>query len=305
MESQCLGLAEAMGLEPVVKRVRLRGLWRDLSPHLLFGMRTALSRKGDALDPPWPDIVIASGRQSVLPSLYIRKMTGGKSFHVQIQNPAISLGHFDCVVVPAHDGLQGPNVISVDGALHRVTPDLLKKEAEKWAPRFSHLPRPYVAVLLGGNNASYRLDPRFVMEWAPQLAAMAENEKASLLVTPSRRTSGAVSALLSTLLHNTHHYFWDGKGDNPYYGMLGLADAVVVTCDSVNMISESCSTGRPVHVVKLPGHSDKFASFHQAMLKAGRIRFFGGALEHWQPAPFNEMQRVAQMVEAAYALKKA
>lgn len=296
MESQCVGLAEAMGLTPIIKRVRLRRLWRVTSPHLPLGLEYAISRKGDALTPPWPDVVIASGRLSVLPSMYVKRMTKGRSFHVQIQNPACDLRWFDCVVVPAHDGLTGPNVISVQGALHRITPALLKAEAEKWAPRFAHLPRPMIAVLLGGNNASYRLDPRFIMEFGPQLAALAKKENASLLITPSRRTSHAVTSLLSALLHDVPHFFWDGQGDNPYFAMLGHADAIMVTCNSINMISESCSTGKPVMVVKLPGHSDKFASFHQSLLKDGRIHFFDGNLAKHAPAALNEMDRLASRV---------
>lgn len=300
MESQCLGLAEAMGLQPVVKRVRLRRLWRELSPYLVIGKRFSLSRKGDTLEPPWPDIVIATGRLSIIPALYVKKMSKGKSFLVQIQNPAIPTGYFDAVIVPRHDRLEGANVIATQGALHRVTPEMLVREAAKWAPHFAHLPRPYVVVLLGGSNGAYQLQPSEIMQLGPQLAALAVREKASLLVTPSRRTGEANIALLSALLHDSPAYIWDGKGENPYYGMLGLADAFIVTCDSINMISEACRTGKPVHVVKLPGQSDKFESFHEALRSAGCIRTFDGTLQNWSYDPLNEMVRVAALIAGQY-----
>ncbi|HET8729456.1 MAG TPA: ELM1/GtrOC1 family putative glycosyltransferase, partial [Alphaproteobacteria bacterium] len=98
MENQCLGLAEAMGLTPVVKRVVLRPLWRHLSPYLRLGLRHAAGPEGDPITPPWPDLVIASGRQSVAPALAVKRASKGRTFLVQIQAPGIDPRHFDLVV---------------------------------------------------------------------------------------------------------------------------------------------------------------------------------------------------------------
>lgn len=305
MESQCLGLAEALGVVPIVKRVRLRRLWRACSPYLTLGKSFSISSKGDEVRPPWPDLVIASGRLSVVPSLHIRKLTRKKSFHVQIQNPAAWHDAFDALLVPAHDHLQGDNIIAMEGALHRATPELLTAEAQLLAPVVAHLPRPYVTVALGGSNASYRFEPREMMELGSQLSALAKEHKASLLVTPSRRTGEANMVLLKALLHDCPAFIWDGVGANPYYGMLGLADYLIVTCDSVNMLSEACGTGKPVHMVRLPGHSDKFADFHKSLLASDRVRLFNGRLEQWSYTPLREMERVAERVRAAYLAKKS
>lgn len=305
MESQCLGLAEALGLTPQIKRIRLRRLWRIFSPYLNIGRGLAVSSKGDPLKPPWPDIVIASGRLSVIPSLFVKKKTGGRSFHIQIQNPVLPTDLFDLVVVPSHDRLQGKNVVTVEGALHRVTPERLKAEAEKWVPHLGVLTHPIIAVLLGGSNDSYRLDPKTIMHLGSQLETLAHKENATLLVTPSRRTGAANTVLLGVLLHDTRNYIWNGHGENPYYGILGLADAFLVTCDSTNMISEACATGNPVHIVRLSGHSEKFASFHEYLVRTGRARFFNGTLERWDYPPLREMQRLAGIVHAAYMTHKA
>lgn len=298
-----MGLAEALGVTPVIKRINLRRLWRHCSPYLLWGKKAAISPRGDALQPPWPDMVIASGRQSVLPALYVKEASGQKTFLVQIQNPAIPTHHFDLVIVPEHDRMEGAHVVTSLGALHRVEKNKLADAAQKWAPHFSHLPKPLVAVLLGGSNGSYKLTPREIMQLGPQLSALAKKEKGGLVITPSRRTDAACVALLSALLHDVPHYLWNGTGDNPYYGMLALADAFIVTCDSVNMISECCATGKPVHVVALPGHSDKFAAFHKSLLHSGRIRMFTGELQRWTYPPLDEMTRLAGIIRAKYAEK--
>ena len=116
------------------------------------------------------------------------------------------------------------------------------------------------------------------------------------MITPSRRTGAENLTILQDALRDTPSYIWDGQGDNPYYGMLGLTDAILVTADSVNMVSEACTTGKPVHVIDLPGGSDKFRRFHQAMHEDGFTRSFMGHLESWSVPPLDDVQRVAARI---------
>lgn len=299
MENQCLGLAEGLGVTPVIKRIKLRSPWKQLSPFLRHGLGCAFSTEGDPITPPWPDILIATGRASVPASLYARRMSkkdgGAGTFTVQIQNPVIDPSRFDLVVVPRHDTLSGKNVMTTRGSLHRVTPEMLKREAEKFLPQIAQLPSPRIAVLIGGSNAVYSLTPREMKTLAAQLAAIAKRD-GSLMITPSRRTGAENMSILQDALRGTNSYIWDGQGDNPYYGMLGLADAILVTCDSVNMVSEACSTGKPVMVIELPGGSDKFRRFHQAMRDDGMTRPFRGVIEKWNYAPLDDMRLVADRI---------
>ena len=127
-----------------------------------------------------------------------------------------------------------------------------------------------------------------------------------LLITGSRRTGAANIELLEKALEGQPAFISDGSGDNPYFGMLAHADAFIVTCDSVNMISEACSTGKPVHVVMLPtpgrraNGRDKFSRFHRRLQESGRIRAFDGRIETWTYEPLREMERVAGLVQEAY-----
>lgn len=300
MENQCIGLAEALGFEPVVKRVRLRAPWKQLSPFLRRGLKYAFSKHGDSVAPPWPDLLIASGRMSVPASLFVRRSSrkGNKrgTFTVQIQNPVIDPSRFDLVVVPRHDMLSGPHVMTTRGSLHRVTKDMLLRESERFAPKIAALPKPYIAVLIGGTNSVYNLTPREMHLLSGQLKAIAGRD-GSLIITPSRRTGAENLKILTEALKDTPSYVWDGQGDNPYYGMLGLADSILVTCDSVNMISEACSTGKPVMIIDLPGGSDKFRRFHQAMRDDGMVRPFAGKIEKWAYQPLNDVSLVAERVQ--------
>ncbi|HKJ89123.1 MAG TPA: ELM1/GtrOC1 family putative glycosyltransferase, partial [Gammaproteobacteria bacterium] len=139
MENQCLGLAEALGVDFRVKRVSPRLPWRRLPPQLWFAPLHAPSRQSDALAPPWPDILIATGRQTVALSMAIRRASAGRTYTVQIQNPGVALRHFDLVVPPRHDNCRGHNVLATRGALHRVTPERLAEAARRFAPDLAHL----------------------------------------------------------------------------------------------------------------------------------------------------------------------
>jgi len=306
MENQVVGLAEAMGLAPVVKRVFLKTPWRILTPHVMAFKRFAVSARGDQIEAPWPDILIATGRPSILPSLYIKEQSGGRTFTVQLQDPVSYRQRFDRIVVPAHDGLTGSNVIVMEGALHRITPERLVAEAPRWESRFAGVPHPRVAVLLGGANARYMLGSQDIEQLAAQLRALSM-QGYGLLLTGSRRTGAENIEALRKALNGRPAFISDGSGDNPYFGMLAHADAFIVTCDSVNMVSEACSTGKPVHVIMLPSKSrrggngrDKFSRFHRSLRESGRTRVFQGPIEAWTYEPLREMERVAHLIRDAY-----
>ena len=256
------GASAAFG-PPAVKRIAPRFPWSSLPPQFWVAPLLAPGGSGDRLTPPWPDIVIATGRQTVAPALAIRKASGGRTFCVQIQNPVFGRDRFDLLAVPAHDWITGANVIECRGALHRVTPAKLAAEADRFRATLTRLPRPLVAVLIGGSNRQYRMTG-------------ADNE-----------------AILHAALADCPAYLWNGTGDNPYFGLLGLADAIAVTADSVSMVSEACATGKPVYVIGLDGGSAKFERFHAGLRDAGITRPFDGTLETWSYDPPNDTAAVA------------
>jgi hypothetical protein len=308
MEVQCLGLAEALGFEPRIKRIQVSRPWRWLPPRLIPDPLGAVNPRGapqgDPLTPPWPELLIASGRQTVGPSMAIRRASGGRTFTVQIQNPVVDAAAFDVVVAPRHDRLTGANVIETLGGLNRVTEARLSAAAVKFGPAFAHLPRPLIAVVLGGDNRVYRFTPAIARRLGADLARLCRSEGAGLLVTASRRTGPATLALLRDALDGCAAEIWDGQGDNPYLGYLALADALVVTGDSVNMVSEAATTGKPVHVVALAGGSAKFTRFHQALQEAGATRPFTGRLEPWSYPPLRDTETAAAEIRRRLAARE-
>jgi len=282
MANQALGLAEATGFSFVEKRLQIRFPWICLPPKLWFLPLTAAE---PTLSPPWPDLVIGCGRNTATPALAIRRASGGRTVAAQIQDPGVGRSEFDLLVVPEHDRLRGPQIIVTRGAVHRVTRARLTAERGRF-PALTVLPRPILSVLIGGANKAYRLTLRRLGEIADAVAGVLRSQGGSALVTPSRRTGAARIGLLRARLQNLPGVIWDGCGENPYFAYLALADAFMVTADSVSMISEAAATGNPVHILDLDGGNAKFARFHAAMQAAGITRPFTGRIESWcYPVP--------------------
>ena len=299
-ENQCLGLAEALGLKPVVKRIKLKSPWRQLSPWLRWGHQHALAPDSDPVDPPYPDILIASGRKSIGAALHIKKKSGGKTFLVQLQDPRINPKHFDLVAASQHDPVRGDNVIVTTGALHRITPAKIAAEKEKFSAVLSALPEPRVAVLIGGNSRTHKMTPYV----AGKLGGMLHRLSASLMITCSRRTGADNERMLRATLAGPRTYFWDSVGENPYFALLGFADYIIVTEDSVSMTSEALSTGKPIYIASLEGSSKRFGKFHKLLQEQGYTRPFTGELEPWSYTPPHDTLKVADEIRRRLNIKE-
>ena len=280
MEKQSLALAEGVGLPAILKRVSVRQPWSSLPARLWCAPFYAVGKGSDSLKAPYPDLLISAGGRVVGLTAAIRQWSGGRSCAVQIQNPRYRLSAFDLIIAPRHDGLSGPNVLETDGSLHAVTPVALRAARAKFAALVTGMPALIVTVLLGGNSRRHRFTTAAAERLGKSLARLAA-DGTGLLITPSRRTpQSAIEAIRGQLAETTHH-FWNGQGENPYIGMLALADALIVTNDSVNMLSEAAATGKPVHVFELAGGSARFDRFLNHMQALGITRPFEGKLESW------------------------
>ncbi len=296
-ENQCLGICDALGITPDIKRIALRQPWRSFSPALRILPSLALSGKSDRLDAPYPDLVLASGRKSVIAALHIQRASHGKTMIVMVQDPAIAPHYFDMVVVPYHDPLRGPNVLVTEGAPNRVTPERLRQSRDLYHHRIDHLPPHRVAVLIGGDSKRHAMTEDAVTTLANGLKKMQSAHRAGLMVTVSRRTPPKYAQVLKDALMNTDTFFWDGTGENPYFSFLHHADVIMVTEDSVSMLSEAATTGKPVYRLPMAGDAGKLARFYAYMEEIHAIRPFDGGLDHWTYRAPNDALMVATIIQ--------
>ena len=290
LRAQALGLAEAAGWQPTLRDLCAREPWRRLPPAWWPWPLAAVT--AEALAQPWPDVLVGCGGKSAAVLAGLRRLFA-RPARVIVQHPRMDPRRFDVVIAARHDRLSGPNVVVTRTALHRVTQARLNDAADAWRDRLGHLPRPLLAVLVGGSNGRYQLGPAEGARLAQQLAQTMRCDKVGLALTPSRRTDATVSAHLAATLGPLGAWVWDGIGENPYFGLLGLADAIVVTADSVSMVSEAAATTAPLLLARLPGHSRRIELFLRGLLDDGRARDFQGRLELWPTARLDDTAMAA------------
>lgn len=305
IEAQALGLAEAVStLTPAritVKRVWWRAWLERLPTRAILSPRAALDPSSDPLAPPWPDLWIGNGRAAIPSGVALRRWSGGRAFVVQLQDPRRPARLFDLVIPPAHDLLDGPGVLPILGAPHRMTPARLAEGYAAFRQMLEPLPHPRVAVLVGGRSRAFDLPRARAEALADQLDHALTRSGGSVLMTFSRRTPPEAAAILRARLNGGPGLIWDGEGTNPLPAFLHAADHVVVTADSINMVAEAASTGKPVHIAAVDGGQARKDRFHAALAERGAARPFTGALDTWSYAPIRETERAAAEVLARMA----
>jgi len=293
---QAQALAAAMGIDAREVTLAPRAPWRWLAPRRLPGAAKAF---GDdfarSLHAP-PALAIGCGRQAALATRLLRER-GSRA--VQVLDPRIATSHWDLVIAPEHDGLHGPNVINLLGSLHPVD-DLWLALARNQYTAFADLPQPRTAALLGGASAHAAFDQDFFDRFLGWLETLHAREGGSVLATASRRTPTAMRARLRERLAKLPGIVWTGESDgsNPYPGLLGWADRIVCTADSVNMLSEAAATNVPVYAAGVERISGRPRRFVDSLIASGRVRSCTHELEPFAVTPLRETARVAAEVRA-------
>lgn len=307
IENQALGLAEALSRRTPValttKRIELRSPWSWLPPGFVPAPRQALTIGSDPIEAPWPDVFIACGRAATPFALGMREWSRGKTFVVVLQDPRVNPREFDVVIPPIHDGLEGQNVLPIVGACHRVTHEKIAEAVASYPQALEDLPSPRFAVLIGGKSKRQDISAKRARAIADSLAQVQRATGGTLMVTLSRRTSAAARLQFQTYLAPHCALFYEGEGVNPYFAMLGAADHVFVTEDSVNMATEAAATAKPIHVLAVDGNAGKLARFHQSLARRGCARPFIGRLETWSYPPLLETDRAAASVLTAWSAR--
>ncbi|MEZ5962159.1 MAG: mitochondrial fission ELM1 family protein [Hyphomonadaceae bacterium] len=308
IEAQALGLAEAIArrapISLTTKRVRLRTPYSWLPAGFVPAPKNALTIGSDPIQPPWPDIFIGCGRASVPFAMGMREWTNGKTFVVQLQDPRVNPREFDVVIPPMHDGLEGQNVLPIVGACNRITAERMDRAVSEYKPaNLEDLPAPRFAILIGGKSKRQDISPARARAISDSLAAVQRATGGTLMATLSRRTGRAARMQFRTWLAPHCAVFYEDEGANPYPAILGVADHIFVTADSVNMATEAAATGKPVHILAVDGQLGKLARFHQSLARRGCARPYNGKLETWSYPPLLETDRAAAAVLTAWAAR--
>lgn len=291
---QALALAQALDPDAREFSLATAAPWSWLAPRRLPAAEKAFGEAFlTSLASP-PALAIGAGRRAALATRLLRER-GTRV--VQVLHPRLATTHWDLVVAPEHDGRSGANVITLCGSLNPVD-DAWLAQGRADFPGLGELPGPRTVVLLGGPTAAVRFDRGAFEVMAAKLEHWLAMEGGSLLVIGSRRTPPKLARLARSYWADVPGVRWfdPGDGDNPYAGALAWADRIVVSPDSVNMVSEACATACPVYVPEPQRASGRVGRYMDAMLARGRIRPLGKLPEDAPAEPLRETPRIAALV---------
>ncbi len=321
--SQAIGLAEEMGF--YYKNINL--IYSPLSklPNCFLSsssLRISFeSVKQIASQDYLPRFVISAGRRSAPIALFIKKISNNRSKIIQIMNPNIDFKKFDFVILPKHDRASNPsnpsnqrsdNLLITIGSLTRIDPKTIANECEKFSSWFrarfqgpceTESPAKKIALLIGGSSNKTEFTAKSAAKLGRIISTIARGMDAELLVLTSRRTSYEISdAIKLNLKCNFRFFDWaEVKIENPYLAVLGYADFFVTTGDSVSMISECCSTGKPVYIFdERKISSKKHRKFHHDLIDENYAKKFpkrAVELKNFSPKKLDETRRVASIIK--------
>lgn len=294
--AQCIGVAEALDCPYETRQVAPRAPFSWWLPFGPTDPRERETQPGSPIAPPYPDIVIASGRRAAAYLRRIKRLSNGRTFTVFLKDPRTGPDAADLIWVAEHDKLRGRNVLVTPTSPHRFSKDRLAELREEEAPEIDRLPHPRVAVLVGGDSRHHTFTEEDQSRLLAGLRRMVQEEDARLLITASRRTPHALADSLSSLAKSGGHLYWTGETPNPIGLYLAKADAIVATADSTNMIGEATATGKPVHVFRPSGGHDKITRFLGTLERLGVIHPFPGSLKTTTYEPIDATPVIAERI---------
>ncbi|MBI29301.1 MAG: hypothetical protein CMI95_05365 [Pelagibacteraceae bacterium] len=291
MISQVIGLSKYLSNNISQKKIEVKWPWSKLQPGILPPFSNKIFNS-DFLDNYPPEIVVSCGRKSVYASLYLKKILKKDLISIHIQNPKIKTSNFDFVITPNHDDISGENVLCSVGALNHIT-----NESVKTANKMFDVPKEkkIVAVLLGGENNHYSFSKEILIDLINRINNLNKKERIYyFLFISSRRTPKYCVQLIHQYCEG-EFYVWDNNDPNPYLYAIKIADFFILTSDTISMISEASSTGKPIFIFHLPykRKSARFESFHREFRDRGITMPFDNNLYPISYEPLNESKRIA------------
>ncbi len=292
---QAIALAEALGWGYEEKIIKSRGLSKWFAPRLLPLVTRPFDKPfSEAMQNP-PAYVIGCGRQAALAT---RLMKQAGSFAIQILNPRLPSHHWDVVIAPTHDLLEGSNVISTAGSLHEVNSISLAQ----WRNQASKLPAlesPRNLVLIGGPSRMALFNEGLIEVMLSHLEYALATQGGSLIICGSRRTPPDIAEKIRQRFSDSGFPVWfnNNDGDNIYHSALAHADRIIVTPDSVNMISEACATELPVFIAQTERAIGRMQLFLNHLLKIERIKPLDRKLMAFEVKELNTMQDVIAQLQ--------
>jgi mitochondrial fission protein ELM1 len=249
--NQIVALANALGL-PFEEKILSYNPLRRIPPAILgatFASVDAKCRKLIEGEPP--ELTISTGLRSVPVVRELRRRSGGRTRSVHLGYPRVSPRHFDLVVpTPEYPVPDAPNVMRVPFAL---TPHRERAVEPSDRDLLNAYPQPRRLFLIGGPTLYWELPIERMTAALRQLLRAAQGDGGSVLAVGSPRTPVELLEAIRQTLEASAVPFLFEPGDGPpaYPSLIEAADQIFVTMDSVAMVADAVTTGKPVGLVPI------------------------------------------------------
>ena len=293
MISQVEGLAKALDLDFTHHTVELNNFWK-LFPPKFTPISQNVFKKIDAKD---YDVIISCGRKSVIPSIYLKKISSKKVTNIHIQDPKVDLNNFSYIIAPEHDELSGENVFSTKGAMHYLTRKEIDNNTDYLKNRLNS-GKKYFLLILGGPTKHYHYSNENILNIFNLFNSLVEENNLQGIVIPSMRTPKNIIELSKNQL-SANSLVIDNVDKKAYLSALSLAKYIAVTCDSTSMISEAALTGKPIYVADIPTKKNDYRikKFRELFTKLNIIKKLDNKLETWYYETLDETSRIANKIK--------
>ncbi len=294
MISQVEGLAKALDIDFSHHKVELKHFWKLIPPRLtpLSNISFKEIKTSDF------DIIISCGRKSVIPSIYLKKISKKKIYNIHIQDPKVNYDFFDLIVAPEHDGISSSNIINTKGAIHYLTDSEIKDNSDYLKSFIKNDERKIFAFIMGGPNKYYDYSTKNMKRIFSTLYNLNKKQNFQLVIIPSMRTPKNTIQYAKEFFGESHTVI-ENIDKKAYLSALALAEYIIVTCDSSSMISEAALTGKPIYIANiLPKKNDRrFQKFRNLFRELNITRNLGEPFESWSYEKLDETNRVAKIIK--------
>ncbi|MGD2076190.1 MAG: ELM1/GtrOC1 family putative glycosyltransferase [Gammaproteobacteria bacterium] len=266
-------IAEALDIPFETRRVLPKPQFVLGKPRFMPSLYHLDLERSDRLEPPWPDFILTIGRRPSMAALWIQQQSGGHSRIILLGRPKKWIERFELVIVPSQYQVPArSNVLQLNLPLMRPNEAAVEAAAEHWRARLGRLQKPLTALFVGGQTKPFRFDADAAARLIDDARRVRQGSGGTLYISTSRRTPAEVTeALRQSRDAATRLYLWDPEHpeDNPYLGLLGLADRFIVTGDSVSMMVEVARRGKPLAIFPLPFQRDLATRIRRRLSAAG------------------------------------
>ncbi len=242
------------------------------------------------------DVIVSCGRIAAPYNLFM-KNTYKSCKNIHILDPYFQRNNFDLILLPSHDCSKFPNsknIIETTGTLVNKK-NCNSLEVKQFNKLF--IGKKIVSCFIGGDGKSAKFSKKDIINLVKKINQITEDFH--IVYCLSRRTNKLVKNII-LLNKKKKHFYFDYIDPNPYWYLIKKSEYFIVTEDSISMISDSISTGKPVYIAQVSSLKNKIRVFGTILKEKGIVRLFEGKLVSWRYKAFNESLRVSRIIDSLF-----